>query len=185
MVDMTTPAPGDERGYTLPARLFHWLTAIIAIGLIPAGIYMADASPGPTTDLVYNLHRSFGFVLLPIVLLRLVYRMIAPPPELPPDIPPLQQFAAHATHWALYALLIIQPIIGWIATSAYRAPVTIFWLFELPPIWAENRAFSERLFFVHGALGFAIAALALAHIGAALYHHFIRKDDVLLRMMRG
>ena len=185
MLDRTMPVPRDKRGYTLPARVLHWLTAIIVIAIIPAGIYMAGASPGPTTNLIYNLHRSFGFVLLPIMLIRLGYRLMVPPPALPPDIPPFQQFVAHATHWALYALLIIQPIIGWIATSAYRAPVSIFWLFELPPIWPQNRAFSEALFEVHEVLGFAIAALALAHIGAALYHHFIRKDDVLLRMMRG
>lgn len=185
MVDMTMPAPGAERGYTLPARVLHWLTAIIVIGLIPAGIYMANAGPGPTKDLLYNLHRSFGFVLLPIVLLRLTYRVIVPPPELPADIPPLQQLVAHATHWALYALLIIQPIVGWIATSAYRAPISVFWLFELPPIWAQNRTFSENMFLVHRVLGLTIAALALAHIGAALYHHFVRKDGVLIRMVRG
>lgn len=185
MLEMTTPTPGLEKGYTLPARILHWLTAIIVIAIIPAGIYMADASPGPITNLIYNLHRSFGFLLLPIVLLRLAYRLFMPPPKLPPDIPPFQQFVAHATHWALYALLIIQPVVGWIATSAYRAPITIFWLFELPPIWPQDRAFSEDLFEVHSVIGFAIGALALAHIGAALYHHFIRKDDVLLRMMRG
>lgn len=183
MTGTTRPLP--EKGYTLPARVLHWLTAIIVIGLIPAGIYMADASPGPVTNLVYNLHRSFGFLLLPIVIVRLAYRLMVPPPPLPPNIPPIQQFVAHATHWALYALLIIQPMVGWIATSAYRAPITVFWLFELPPIWQQDRAFSETLFEVHEVIGFAIAALALAHIGAALFHHFIRRDDVLLRMMRG
>lgn len=185
MVDMPMSAPRSERGYTFPARTLHWLTAIIVIGMILAGIYMANADPGPMKDLVYNLHRSFGILLLPIMLLRLTYRVLSPPPELPPDIPPLQQFAAHATHWALYTLLIIQPIVGWIATSAYRAPISVFWLLELPPIWAEDRPFSETMFFVHRMLGLTIAALVLAHIGAALYHHFVRKDAVLMRMVRG
>ena len=86
-------------------------------------------------------------------------------------------------HWALYILLIVQPFVGWIATSAYRAPMTMFWLFELPPIWGENRALSEDLFLVHRNLGLLIAALLVAHIGAALFHHFVRKDGVLLRMI--
>ena len=85
----------------------------------------------------------------------------------------------------LYALLIVQPFTGWIATSAYRAPVIVFGLFELPPIWRESRAFSEQLFFVHGLIGIAIACLVAAHIGAALYHHFVRRDRVLLRMITG
>ncbi len=58
----------------------------------------------------------------------------------------MQKLAAETVHWALYALLVVQPIIGWIATSAYRAPVLFFWTFTLPPVWPENRAFSEQLF---------------------------------------
>ena len=69
-----------------------------------------------------------------------------PPLPLPDDIPAVQQHAAHATHWALYALLMVQPFVGWIATSAYRAPIMVFGLFELPPIWPQDRALSDQLF---------------------------------------
>src|SRR5262245_11692298 len=99
--------------------------------------------------------------------------------------PQLQRFAAHTTHWGLYILLIAQPLTGWIATSAYRASVTVFGWFELPPIWHEDRAFSEQLFFVHRLMGLAITCLVAAHIGAALYHHLVRKDRILLRMVTG
>jgi cytochrome b561 len=68
---------------------------------------------------------------------------------------------------------------------AYRAPITVFGLFELPPIWPENRAFSEQLFYVHALLGIAIACLVAAHIGAAMYHHFVCRDRILLRMITG
>ena len=100
-------------------------------------------------------------------------------------MPAIQRGLAHAVHWALYALLILQPIVGWFATSAYRAPIVVFWLFDLPPIWQVDRAFSERLFSVHSLMGFAIGILALMHIAAALYHHFIHRDAVLMRMLRG
>src|SRR6185503_14078104 len=141
--------------------------------------------PGPLQDTLFNLHRSIGATLLPIVLARLLYRLTHRPPPLPADIPPLQQFAAQFTHAALYLFLIVQPLIGWVATSAYRAPITVFWLFTLPPIWPEDRAFSERLFGVHKVVGITMAALVLAHIGAALFHHFVRRDEILLRMLRG
>lgn len=182
MIASTITVPA--RGYALPARVLHWVTAVIVIGMIPVGIYMANARPGPTQDLLFHLHRSFGVVLMPIVLARLIYRFAHPPPPLPKDIPMIQRGAAHVVHWALYALLIVQPIVGWIATSAYRAPILVFWAFELPPIWPVDRAFSESMFLVHRVLGITIAILALMHIAAALYHHFVRKDAVLMRMLR-
>jgi cytochrome b561 len=146
---------------------------------------MANADLGPTGDRLYDIHRSIGAVLLPLVVIRLLYRLKNPAPPLPADIPAIQQLAAHATHWALYAMLIVQALVGWIATSAYRAPIKVFWLFELPPIWPVDRAFSERAFAVHRLLGIAIAILLCAPIGAALFHHFVRKDRVLMRMIGG
>src|SRR5229473_2597650 len=92
---------------------------------------------------------------------------------------------ARATHWGLYGLLMVQPFVGWVATSAYRAPIVVFGLFELPPIWPQDRPLSDRLFVVHALIGAAIACLAAVHIGAALYHHFVRKDRVLMRMITG
>jgi cytochrome b561 len=124
-------------------------------------------------------------VIIPLVILRLGYRLLHPPLPLPEEIPPLQQLAAHATHWGLYALLIVQPFVGWLATSAYGAPIMVFGLFQLPTIWSQDRALSDRLFVVHGLIGVAIACLAAAHIAAALHHHFVRKDRVLMRMITG
>jgi cytochrome b561 len=123
--------------------------------------------------------------VLLITVMRLIYRLRHPAPALPADMPAWQQTAAHATHWALYVLLIVQPIMGWIATSAYRAPTLFFWLFELPPIWKEDRAFSEATFRVHMTTGIIIALLVVIHIAAALYHHFIRRDRVLTSMVSG
>jgi cytochrome b561 len=153
--------------------------------MIPIGIAMANADFGDAQDTLYHLHRSIGAVLLPIMLGRLLWRVRHPAPPLPADIPALQQFAAHATHWALYVLLIVQAMVGWIATSAYRAPILVFWLFELPPIWPVDQPFSERVFGLHRFLGITIVVVLCAHIGAALYHHFVRRDRVLMRMISG
>lgn len=173
------------QGYTLTARILHWVTAALVLTMIPIGIAMANADFGPWQDTLYHLHRSFGAVLLPLMVVRLFWRLMHPAPPLPAEIPAIQRMAAHATHWALYVLLILQAIVGWIATSAYRAPILVFWLFELPPIWREDKAFSDIMFIVHQSLGFAIVILLCGHIGAALYHHFIRKDGVLMRMVSG
>jgi cytochrome b561 len=171
--------------YSLTARVLHWTTAVLVLIMIPVGVVMTNEWGGPLQDPLYDLHRSIGTALIPLVILRLGYRFTHPPLRLPEDIPPIQQFAAHATHWGLYALLLLQAFVGWLATSAYGAPIMVFGMFQLPPIWDQDRALSERLFVVHGLMGAAIACLAAAHIGAALYHHFVRKDRVLMRMISG
>jgi cytochrome b561 len=171
--------------YTVTARVLHWVTASLVLIMLPLGLVIANDWGGPLQDPLYNLHRSIGVLILLIVLVRVVYRLTHPPAPLPDDIPPLQQLAAKATHWALYALLIAQPFLGWIGTSAYRAPIIVFGLFELPPIWPEDRAFSDKVLFVHGLIGLTIAVLLAAHIGAALHHHFVRRDRILMRMISG
>jgi cytochrome b561 len=153
--------------------------------MLPIGIVMANIDVGAAQDALYHLHRSIGVILLPVMLMRLVYRLKHPPPPLPVTVPAAQRRAARVAHWALYGLLLLQAMVGWIATSAYRAPIWVFWMFELPPIWPVDRPFSEMLFGVHRALGFALVALLAVHIGAALFHHFLLKDVVLRRMVRG
>jgi cytochrome b561 len=171
--------------YTATARTLHWLTASLVLINLPLGLVIGNNWGGPLQDPLYNLHRSIGALIIPIILVRVVYRLGHPPAPLPDDIPRWQQRAASATHYALYALLVAQPFLGWIGTSAYRAPIIVFGLFELPPIWPEDRAFSDQVLLVHAVTGLAIACLLAAHIGAALHHHFIRKDRILMRMVSG
>ena len=171
--------------YSVTARVLHWVVAALVLFMVPVGIIIANEWGGPVQQPLYDLHKSVGVLLLPLVLARLLYRLTHPPMPLPADIPALQQFAAHATHWALYGLLIAQPLVGLIATSAYPAPLPMFGLFDLPPVWPENRPLSERLFALHRWMGIAIAVVAAMHIGAALHHHFVRRDRVLMRMVTG
>jgi len=181
---MATSYAIPVQAYTPVARTLHWLTAAIVLTIIPVGVAMTYLQ-GPVQDLLFHIHRSLGVTLIPLIIYRLFYRVTHKPLPLPEDIEPMQKLAAETVHWALYGLLIAQPIIGWIATSAYRAQVLFFWTFQLPPIWPENRAFSEQLFVVHKWIGFVIAFLLCAHIGGALFHYFIRRDRVLQRMING
>lgn len=181
MTDTTAAAPG----YTLTARVLHWTVAALVLLMIPLGFVIANEQGGPAQEFLYNLHKSIGATLLPLVIIRLLYRLTHPAPPLPSDLPAIQQFAAHATHWALYVLILLQPIVGYIMTSAYPAPIPFFGLFNLPALWPEDRALSDRLVAVHLYIGIAIAVVAAMHIGAALFHHFVRKDRVLMRMISG
>jgi cytochrome b561 len=92
---------------------------------------------------LYDLHRSLGAALI-LIVARLIYRWAHPPLPLPDDLASMQRLAAHATRWGLYALLVVQPFTGWIATSAYRAPVTVFGWFQLPPIGPRTAHFPSK-----------------------------------------
>ena len=185
MVEVSIQAGSREPAYTVTARVLHWLTAALIIVQAPLGIIIANVEKGAWTDTLYNLHKSIGATLIAVVLVRLIYRFTHPPLPLPQDIPAAQRSLAEFVHWSMYGLLVIQGLIGWIATSAYPAPVPVFGLFELPAIWSENRALSDQLYAVHRYIGIALVVIILGHIGAALQHHFIRKDRVLMRMITG
>jgi cytochrome b561 len=178
---MPQPIPVDR--YTPVAIALHWTTAALVLFMIPAGLLMGALPEGKLQDLLFNLHRSCGVLIFPLVFIRLIYRWRNPPPTLPDDLHPLQKLAAHLTHYALYGLLLLNPLLGWWATSAYGATVNVFWLFDLPPLVGQNRPFSETLFLVHSVVGITIALLIAMHIAGALYHHFIRRDRILLRML--
>jgi len=172
----------DSR-YDFVARLLHWLVVALVAAQFVIGWTMPDVhrDTRPVGEIAWHL--GVGTALVAAMVCRLLWRATHRPP--PDDQTPFMRAVAALTHVGLYALLIAQPIAGWIATSAYRAPITVFGLFELPPIWPENRAFSEQLFYVHALLGIAIACLVAAHIGAAMYHHFVCRDRILLRMITG
>ncbi len=141
---MRTDEP-NAPGYTRAARTLHWATAILVLLQLPLGIVIANEWGGRLQDLLYNGHKSIGALILPLVAARLIYRLTHRPPALPDDIPPVQRLAAQVTHWALYALLIVQPLLGWMGTSAYPAPVPFFGLFNLPPLLGPNRALSGAI----------------------------------------
>lgn len=180
----------NQGGYAVPreeysgfAKLLHWTVAACVLFIIPAGITMANLPDGDTKNALYTLHRSFGALVLALMVIRLTYRLVNGVPAPEPTLTSWQRIVSHVVHLSLYALLIAQPIIGWVATSAYGAQISVFGLFTLPAIVAKDEALAKPLFAVHELIGFVIAGLLVMHIGAALYHYFIRRDGVLQRML--
>jgi cytochrome b561 len=175
-----------QPAYTPLARLLHWVTAALVLVMIPMGFIMVEVlKSGALQNFLFALHESLGITLMAIVYIRLAHRATHRPGPLPREIPAFYRRAGHSVHWLLYALLAVQPIVGWIGASAYGAPVHFFWLIELPPIWRQDRGFSDQILWVHTGIGIALALLICAHVGAGLFHHFIRRDRVLIRMLQG
>ena len=169
--------------YPPTSKLLHWLIAACVLITIPVAIAMDRMSEGPAQDALYNLHKSLGVLIFLLMVLRLINRVVTGAPAPDPSIERWQRAASSAVHGLLYVLLVAMPIGGYLANSAYGASTPFFGLFELPAIIGKNEALSDKLFAVHTWTGWAVGVLALMHIGAALQHHFIHRDNVLRRML--
>jgi cytochrome b561 len=172
--------------YSPMARAFHWITVGFVLALVVLGEAMTyrskkDMWDGLTNGL-YSTHKLLGFTLLWIIIARLLYRLTQGAPADEPTLEPWQKSASHVTHWSLYGLLLLVPIMGWRGASQYPA-LEIFGLFKLPSIAMANEAASANTFFWHATLGKLMALLIATHVGAAFFHHFVRKDGVLRRML--
>jgi cytochrome b561 len=180
-------ASAAPHAYSLAARKFHWWTAALIVLQLPLGFAMDNRANhrnifDATTNTMYSAHKLVGFVVLWLVVARLIYRLQNGAPRDEPGLAQWQIAASHATHWGLYALLLLVPLGGWLGVSFYGAR-DVFGLFSLPPIAPVNQKLSETVFKLHGAGAVLIALLLAAHIGAAFFHHFIRRDGVLRRML--
>jgi cytochrome b561 len=132
---------------------------------------------------VLATHKSFGITILMLATLRVLWRLNNPTPPLPATLKPYERFLAHFTHTALYVLIFITPLTGWIMSSARGFPVSWFNLFQLPDLVAKNRPLYDFMVDTHETLAWTLAAIATLHLLAALKHHFVMKDTVLRRML--
>ena len=136
---------------------------------------------------IYQWHKSFGIVVLLLSLFRLIWRLTRKAPGLPEGMKTWERAAAKLTHIGFYALMIGVPLIGWAMVSASTLPVEnqIFYLIPLPdmPGVSASKAAEARLKTLHEIGAKLILLLFVLHVGAALKHHFVEKDDVMRRML--
>ena len=159
----------------------HWLLAIAIIGSLGVGLYMTSLPFSPTRLKLFNWHKWAGMTILMLSALRLLWRLThRPPSDLP--MPAWQRLAAHATHWMLYALFFAVPLAGWAYSSAAGFPIVLYGLLPMPDWVPVDRDLANILKSLHHYLSYAMAALIVAHIAAALRHHFVDRDGLLNRM---
>jgi cytochrome b561 len=172
--------------YGSVAKWFHWVTVGLMAVALPVGFvikHIKDSDKMP----FYAIHESAGLTILLVAIARLAWRLSHPPPPLPDTIPRAMRRAAAANHRLLYAALIAQPVLGFVATNAWGFPLqgrTAFLGFiDLPKVMEKNVPLAEAVQAAHNALGWTIVALLALHIGAAIFHQAIRRDGTLLRMV--
>ncbi|VAV97074.1 hypothetical protein MNBD_ALPHA02-330 [hydrothermal vent metagenome] len=175
-----------EISYGSVAKAFHWGMFIILAGLVILGNYMSDL-PTDTPDQVsykfdlYGLHKSFGILILFLVVLRLIWRKMNSVPKMPDTMSRLENVSAHAMHMLLYAIMLLQPVFGWLLSS-YESNAVKFFGLELPALVGKNKEMGELFEELHEVTAGLLVTAFVVHVAAALYHHYVRKDDVMDRM---
>jgi cytochrome b561 len=181
--------------YGSVAMTLHWLIAFAVVLNICLGLYMADL-PGSDPDkfAIVQFHKSVGLSVLVLSVARLGWRLINPIPPLPDTMSPFLRFVAHATHFLLYFLIIFIPLSGWAlaSSSPLGLPTMYFGLFQWPHIpflaelpRAQKIPLRHEFGFIHVYLAWSAIVLVPIHVVGALYHHFVRGDDILRRMLPG
>ena len=168
--------------YSRTAIVLHWLVAVLIFAAFALGLYMVELKLSPTKLKLYSWHKWLGVTIWLLVVLRLLWRATHRPPPLP-EMPRWQALAAAATHWLLYALVIVIPISGWLFSSASGFPVVYLGLVQLPDLVGKDKALAEVLQEVHETLNWIMLAVVIVHVVAAIKHHLVDRDTVLHRML--
>lgn len=167
--------------YPLLARALHWITAILLLVLFGLGVSMTRWIPDEQKIRVYSWHEWAGITVFALTALRLGWRLTHRAP--PIDIPAWEKAVAGLVYVGMYLVLITQPIVGWLTSTAFGFPVVYLGLIPLPAPVSEDRALAAQLQELHETLAIVLVLLFAAHIGGVLYHHLVRRDTVLSRML--
>lgn len=184
-----TPARADPvdlgQPYDPVSRIFHWLVVALVLAQVIIALVLPSVLPESAGDSITAWHLAMGSTILLVMLLRLAWRLAHPPPPAPADLPPFLRILARGTHWAFYLVLILLPLLGWMAANAYGATPRLLGLIPLPRLLAPDQALAETIGTVHKTVATFLLALIALHVSGALYHALVKRDGVIRRMLPG
>jgi cytochrome b561 len=172
---------GVRHHFTALQRLLHWLMAICILAMLFIGVGMVSTVAPKYLPLI-SIHKSLGAAILILALIRLAVRLHDGAPPLPASLPEPMKLAAYLSHYALYGLMIVMPLLGWAMLSAAAYPVVLYGGIHLPSLLPQSDSLHTVLWDAHYYLAFAFFALVLMHIAAALFHALVRRDGVFESM---
>jgi cytochrome b561 len=186
--DSAMPVDGEHppRRWGASTIALHWLSAALVIVLLALGWFMVHGDLGASTTFdLYQLHKSLGFLSLALLLLRFGARLAERSPLAPPLMAAWERRLAGLAHLSLYALMLGAALSGWLRVSSAIIPIPtrFFDLFVIPNLVGPDLAFSDGMAFLHTIVSRLLIALLILHIAAALKHHLVDRDDVLVRML--
>lgn len=177
--------------YHVGAMILHWLMAILILGNLVLGLLLEDI-PNEQKFQFYQLHKSIGMSVLVLSVLRIVWRFLFPAPTLSASLKLWEVWAVKITHFLFYVLMVGIPFSGWalVSASPKKIPTILFGVIPLPHLpffdgitdMDSRKELSESIGDVHGLLAYVLLGLLALHVAAALRHHWILKDETILRM---
>lgn len=172
--------------YASSQKAIHWAVFLLVVSLYGL-TYVADLLPRGDAgrNLVWWFHISFGLLLFVLVVTRIGLRLVRGAPDLPAQMTRLEKWMAKVAHLLLYALLVAIPVLGILLTWYRGEPLSFFGLITISAPFAPDRASAGTIKELHSLCANLILVLAGLHAAAALWHHFVRRDDVLKRMLLG
>lgn len=177
----------QDDGYGFVAICLHWLIAGLVLGLVAVGFSMRSDSIDPALQFsLYQWHKSFGLLALALAGLRLLLWLVAGRAAPDPDLGIIERRVSTATHLLLGVLCLLVPLAGWAvaSTTTLNIPTFLFNLVVIPPLPMARSADAEGFWsWVHAITAYALLGLAALHAAAALFHHLVRRDGVLMRML--
>jgi cytochrome b561 len=172
----------SESHYGVIAKGFHWLLFLMLSFSVIAGNFLASMPKGVEKLEAAGMHKSFGLVILTLVLMRLAWRLINTTPKHPDGTSPAQQTLANIMHWGFYVLMLAQPIMGILMSQAFGYPASLFGVIDFPMLIEKNIELAKVFKAAHGFIWIVLVVAVVGHVGAALYHHFVEKNGILNRM---
>jgi cytochrome b561 len=160
----------------------HWLTLFLIVAVF-ASAALIDEVPDAWKLMVIQLHRSLGLAIWIVTVMRLLWRQFARFPDWPANMSRAMRGAAHSMEYLLYSLLLLQPILGLLYSNAKGGRINLFFLVHLPPLIDRDDELGEQLIAAHGVVANLLLAVIALHAATALFHHFIRRDRTLDRML--
>lgn len=179
---MATWSTQPGTGYGIVARALHWLVVILVVAQFIIGWTMPDVHKDTRPVGLIGWHLGVGTLLITVMVVRIVWRLTHRPT--PEPVLPIFSAASAVTHFLLYTALVVVPLLGWINASSRGWDVRLMGIVPYPGLSATGSSFGHSMGDVHGILAWVLFALICLHVAAALFHHFVLRDDVLHRMLR-
>jgi cytochrome b561 len=168
------------------ARTFHWILGVAIIFMLAYGWWFNHIAPRPVRFFHRSIHADIGYMILLLMAIRLIWRAINPVPPLPAGSPLWERALAKANHWALYVITMLVAVLGWAHSGAHKPDYADFFgLFRVPQFTVTNKANADLYEDWHIYAAYLLIALVVIHLLAAMYHRVVRKDAVVMRMLRG
>jgi len=172
-----------NQSYGSIAKFFHWLIALLVIILLIVGYSMDQIGDKSIKLQVFNLHKLFGLTVLALITLRLLWRWANPVPLLPPEMALWEKTLEKTVKLFFYIALFIMPLSGWTFSTAAGHPPHIGSYTLAAPFVPLSKTLADQIFNIHAAFAVIVIGLLCLHIAGAFKHHFINKDNILLRML--